>query len=205
MEIFHARDTTRARTCATTCAAKALAIVELALPAMRQSPPEHQAKLQACLLAIATADRCLSVFEWSLLAIVRHQLLPPDERARTVYRICRSFAPLRVELVSLLGIFCRASGMDPDRQQKALNAALSSLALAPAPLPKRLDLNALHHAILACGPLIPTRKRELLAACCECAAHDGHVSASEAQALRAVATMLDCPIPPLAKWPSSAV
>jgi tellurite resistance protein len=45
--------------------------------------------------------------------------------------------------------------------------------------------------------LRPAAKKQLLAACVQSIAADGHVSQMEAELLRVFSEMLDCPVPPL--------
>ncbi|MDO9542870.1 MAG: M48 family metallopeptidase [Kiritimatiellia bacterium] len=64
-------------------------------------------------------------------------------------------------------------------------------------LPKnQCGLQATDRALSSLSAAAPRIKKCFLDACCAVVAHDGRVSISEAELLRAVAAILDCPVPP---------
>ena len=77
--------------------------------------------------------------------------------------------------------------------------AYAGLPFAPVPLlaAERSDLKALEAALGRLSQLWPLQKPQLLKAMARGIEHDGRITAEEAELMRAVADILDCPMPPL--------
>jgi len=63
--------------------------------------------------------------------------------------------------------------------------------------PADASLQALDDALNMLAQASPPVKRRIIDACAHCVAADGIVQLEEAELLRAVAAVLDCPLPPL--------
>ena len=77
----------------------------------------------------------------------------------------------------------------------------TGLNLLPA---AQCDLKALEAALKRLNQLQPLQKPRLLKAMARCIEHDGRIEVAEAELLRAVADLLDCPLPPLLNTTSAA-
>jgi uncharacterized tellurite resistance protein B-like protein len=64
-------------------------------------------------------------------------------------------------------------------------------------LPAEGSLRDLEGALKKLEQLRPLQKPQLLKALARCIEHDGRISTGEAELMRAVADILDCPMPPL--------
>jgi hypothetical protein len=61
----------------------------------------------------------------------------------------------------------------------------------------KCSLKALDVAISELVHLLPKHKEQLLIACVACVTADGRVSVKEAELLRVITELLECPLPPL--------
>ncbi len=170
-----------------------LALLELAIPALKQLEREALVRLKQNLAALIRADDRVSLMEWSLLRIVERNIAGPrriDGR--------HSLETLKHEVAVLLSALALAGHDEPDEARKAFDAAQVEL---PYVLTMRegeaAGLKALDAALKRLVSLKPLQKPRLLKAMARCIGHDGRISATEAELMRAVADSLDCPMPPL--------
>ena len=140
------------------------------------------------------ADGQVELLEWTLLRIVERNLAPSR-------RLSGHFHLLEVldDAQVLLSFLAHAGTVPTDQAQAALAKAASELPytvlnLLPA---TQCDLKALEAALKRLNQLQPLQKPRLLKAMARCIEHDGRIEVAEAELLRAVADLLDCPMPPL--------
>lgn len=173
-----------------------LPLLELALPALRELPPDACAGVLAQADALTRADGKLSLFEFTLLSLLNHQL---GER-RTAPARTTDLAAIRGDTALLLSLLAHAGHSDITEAQKAFDVACARVPLdGPWTLFERqaLKLDALEPALAHLGGLKFAFKGKLIEACVAAIAADGHVSVAEAELLRAIGARLDCPVPPL--------
>jgi Zn-dependent protease with chaperone function len=171
-----------------------LSLLDLAMPALKQLAADQFAALKANLALLIRADGRVALLEWTLLRIVERNV----EGVRTQtsrYQLQDLAAETRV----VLSLLARAGGVDGSAAQFAFKHAGSEL---PFPLEQLLPtsasgLSALEPALRRLSLLWPLQKPQLLKAMARCIEHDGQISAEEAELMRAVADILDCPMPPL--------
>jgi hypothetical protein len=110
-------------------------------------------------------------------------------------------AALRSQTSALLTGVVYAGTTDPAAAQRAFQAAVARLEMQGQP-PELLPIDAvgvklfsdsLADFVLAA----PNLKKQLLGAAVVAIAADGHVTVMEGELLRAIATALDCPLPPI--------
>ncbi|MFN6145447.1 MAG: M48 family metalloprotease [Planctomycetota bacterium] len=177
-----------------------LPLLTLALPALRGLPVGERRPLRAALQALAGADGALAPFEWALLRLA-DRALAPDADGR-VRRPTARKAPLyaRADAVAtVLSLVARTANFDDDQRAAAAFRrggealdGLPGLRLRPA---AECTLDALGVAVDALAEVTPLAQRNRLAACAAAAASDGAVQPAEAELLRALAAIWDCPLP----------
>jgi uncharacterized tellurite resistance protein B-like protein len=173
-----------------------LPFVDMALPALRaMSEPQYREFIK-CFHALVAADDRIALFEWTLHKILLRHLRPQFERAGrpqvAYYGLQRLGEPISV----LLSTLARASqGAD----ESAFAAGASKLAEAVVKLlpAEESGLNRLNVALRELAKVAPKKRRQLVDACAATICADGQVTVKEAELLRAICDMLDCPMPPL--------
>lgn len=174
-----------------------LPLLGLAIATLRTLPGPTLTSLRAQARRLAMADGRLSPFEFALLRALERHLQVGDELPQ---RGARS-APLLAhpgELSIVLSALARVGAPDEAAAQAAFARGRTALAegidieLLP---PERSRIEDLDRAVTALRHLSPLGKRNLLFTCAEVAGSDGMLDADEADLLRALAELWDCPIP----------
>jgi len=176
-----------------------LTLIDLAMPALRHMNEKEYARLKADVVFLAAADRVIEPFEWVLGRILRQNLDPKfgnRERPRVqIYNV----AGVRNEMSQLLTQLARTGQAGDVAQQAAFAAGRRALgddgvAMLPA---AACTLPALDAAVDRLATLAAPEKKKVLEACGAAIAADGEVTLHEGELLRGIASVLDCPMPPL--------
>jgi hypothetical protein len=110
-----------------------------------------------------------------------------------------SLEPLAGECSTLLSAIAWFGQNDPEAAAAAFGkgaaelGAVSGLALLSG---SKASLETMDAALEKLADADPATKQKLVAACAACVSADGKVTVEEAEALRAVAEALECPLPP---------
>ena len=172
-----------------------LPLIDLALPALKSAPEATRRELLDALQAVVNADRRVSLHELVVLSLVRDRLLPPPKVAEN-----RRLAELRAEAATVLVLVAHA-GTRVDatgEREAALKAALAAGAKVMGVAPEaELNLYAIDRALDALRALAPMEKGVLVKGLFAAVTHDGKIRLAEAELMRLVGAVLDCPLPPL--------
>ncbi|MEO6875031.1 MAG: M48 family metallopeptidase [Opitutaceae bacterium] len=177
-----------------------LPLLQLALPALRNLPPAMLAPCLDTLDELVHADGKISTFEFALQKILTRTLALGEKPGAAVVQIYSFNAVVNEINVVLSAIAHTASNGDLDAtaaftagadQLKLLDGKLTLLAPAACDF-VQLDA-ALDKLATASGPI----KQRLLIASAHIVGADGAILIAEAELLRAIASALDCPMPPL--------
>ncbi len=171
-----------------------LPLLELAMPALKQLGKAQWAVLQRNLIALAKADRKIELLEWTLLRILQRNIEGPRPLDGRYHLL-----ELADESALLLSALAHAGHAAPAQAAQAFASARAALpfdhlAFADQGMPQMQELDK---ALTRLNQMWPLQKPRLLKAMACCIEHDGRVTDAEAELLRAVADMLDCPMPPL--------
>lgn len=175
-----------------------LPLVDIALPMLRMMTSSQYATFAKALAELIRADNRLTVFEWTLSQVlIRHlkeQYQPTPPPVIQFYRLNRFSRQISV----LLSILARI-GSEPDQQQAALQAGAAKLANTRVTLLPQADCSfrALEAAVKRLQHVSPRRRGDLLEACAATVCADGVITVKEAELLRGIADLLECPMPPL--------
>ncbi|NYT78047.1 M48 family metallopeptidase [Alcaligenaceae bacterium] len=171
-----------------------LPLVALALPALKQLSSTQYTTFKRCLGQLIMADKQVSLMEWALYRIVVHNIEPPPRSPNKA-----ALGNLRDECQVLLSALVHAGHMDDSVAQAAFDAAASSLPFNGLTLLSRDDVStaALETAVIHLCNVAPSEKRILIQALARAVEHDGFVTVTQAELLRAIADSLNCPLPPL--------
>ncbi|MGF6285660.1 M48 family metallopeptidase [Pseudomonas silensiensis] len=168
-----------------------LPLLDLAIPSLKQLGKKPFAAMKRNLNLLIEADNDIDLLEWTLLRIVERNV----EGAPAVQFKFGLFQ-CADELTVLLGTLANAGQPAPEDALAALEYAWEGLPFERGyELPSELE--NLEAALKRLRHLMPEEKPALLNALVRCVEHDGKVTVAEAQLMRAIADLLDCPMPPV--------
>lgn len=168
-----------------------LPLLDLAIPSLKQLGKKTFAAVKRNVSLLIEADNDVDLLEWTLLRIVERNV----EGAPAVQFKFGLFQ-CADELTVLLGTLANAGQPDPKDALAALEYAWEGLPFERGhELPSELE--NLEAALKRLRHLMPEEKPALLNALVRCVEHDGKVTVAEAQLMRAIADLLDCPMPPV--------
>lgn len=175
-----------------------LPLVDLSLPMLRTMTAPQYKTFSRALEAMIKADQKLSIFEWTLSRVLlrhlRSQYVPARSAATHYHRLQR----LNREVSVLLSTLARVghNGQDVAAAFQVAADHLPGLRLMLLP-PAECSFAALDEALEKLTRASAHRRAELLTACAASVSADGIVKVKEAELLRGIADLLDCPMPPL--------
>jgi len=177
-----------------------LALVDLALPALRRlSPAQHQ-QFVATVKWLVESDQQIDLFEYTLQKIALRHLAPHFEPARQPVVQYYALRPLARESAILLSILAHVGHEEAARKEAAFRTGAQALNLTEPDAflmdMAECNLPQVDAALTRLNLAAPSIKRGVLNACALVVAADGLIQEKEAELLRAIADTLDCPIPP---------
>ena len=184
-------------------------------PALRRLSREERIQLMGLVARLAEVDGDVDVFEFCLQRLVYNALVDELE-ARGAHgsgALATSFNPLGV-LFSVLashGVASAAAGLSPGdaaalaAAERAFDAGVAHV--LPGPRRPAFDVSSgwprrLWTALTRLQDLQPLAKRRLVEAVVITIAHDEQLTVAEAELLRTVCAVLQCPLPPLLPGPA---
>jgi len=177
-----------------------LTVVDLALPAIKSSPDSSKQELLKALEAVINADRRVSLHEFVILALVRSQLAPRDKPGAAGSKKIAELQHAAVILLSLVahaGTRQDATGQRSEALATAMRAGLKELGLPEVPAAAALTLETAAEALQMLKDLAPMQKALLVKGLFATVTADGTIRVVEAELMRLVGAVLDCPLPPL--------
>jgi Zn-dependent protease with chaperone function len=171
-----------------------LPLTELALPALKELTTNQCAVFKRGMEILIHADKKISLMEWALQRIVHYHLEPRGTSLRH-----HELRDQRSECQLLFSVLAYAGAKTEADAQAAFISAVTPLRFSALQiLPKSAcKMALLDSALTKLNTIKPLQKPQLLKAMMGCIAHDGKITATEAELFRAIADGLDCPIPPL--------
>ena len=173
--------------------AQRLHILELCLPTLRGLSEAQYQTFRELLLSWISADGKTTLSEWCLFQIVRHYLDPEFLKARPARPRYKSLYAVTKDLSVALGTLAQLTEDDTERAFSR-GATLLELPLTP-PNAESLTISRFGEAIDTLADCYPLLKVSVLKAMAAVAADDGKISDIEMTLIRAMAAVMDCPVP----------
>jgi Zn-dependent protease with chaperone function len=177
-----------------------LPVIDLALPAVKAAPEPARDELVAALEAVIHADRRVSLHEFVVLTLVRSQLAPRNKPGAAG---SKRIADLQSEAVVVLSLIVHAgtrrdaTGERGEALAAAMRAGTQEMGLPDTAPATALTLEAAAAALVALKNLAPMQKAVLVKGLFAAVSADGAIRVMEAELMRLVGAVLDCPLPPL--------
>lgn len=175
-----------------------LPVLDIALSTLRQLSKPQYLVFKKNLYTLVAMDARIHLFEWTLQKIVVHHLDIAFEEKRQLsgqFKLAQTQQACALVL-SLLVHAGKPQGVSKEHAFAVARENLAGLNVSLLPA-KDLKLDKVDEALDQLAQLAPLTKPLLLKACVKAIAADGQVSAAEAELFRAVADLIDCPMPPL--------
>jgi Zn-dependent protease with chaperone function/uncharacterized tellurite resistance protein B-like protein len=175
-----------------------LPLVDMALPALRSMTTAQYQQFTRAFQEMVAADHRLSLFEWTLHRVLLRHLRPQYETAKPVRVAYYSLARLSGPCSVLLSAMAYTGNLARD-EPAALAAAAKHLPKTRIEfLPRdQCGLQQLDAALTELARVSPKLRRQLVEACAKAVCADDKVKIREAELLRGICDMLDCPMSPL--------
>jgi hypothetical protein len=173
-----------------------LPLIVMTLPALRALSPGQYETFRGCFVALVRADERLSLFEWVLHQVLLRHLQPQFEPVRTPQILYYGLQRLAEPVSVLLSTLARASQSDDEKAFAAAARQVSDVQVELLPA-KECGLVRLEKSLRQLAQVAPRHRRRLVDACAAAICADGRVNVQEAELLRGVCDLLDCPMPPL--------
>jgi Zn-dependent protease with chaperone function len=177
-----------------------LALVDLALPALRRLSTSQYRQFRAVVAYLIESDEQIDLFEYTLQKIVARHLEPRFDGTRKPIVQFYALRPLLEEATVLLSILAQVGRNDRAGQEMAFRQGAVTLGIEDAEASllsfSECSLEQVDAALNKLASAAPAIKRGVLVACAHTVAADGLLEEREAELLRAIADTLDCPLPP---------
>lgn len=189
-------------------AAMRFPLIDLALPAIKLAAPGLREGLLMALEAAIRADRRMSTHEFVVLTLMRFQA--GDKPASHVVKF-NALAEVRDDALWLLTLAAYAgcgAASEVERQKEfetAFAAGIREMKLEnPVPAARNsFNQQTAMSALSRLRQLAPLKKSQLIQGLFACVMADGAIRVIEAELMRMVCAVLDCPLPPLIEQPDS--
>ena len=172
--------------------ASRIPIVEIAIPTLRRLSQTQLTQFFELLNALASADRHLSISEFSLIQLLKVNLLPKSARSAAPSR-----AELRSAVTNLVGAFFHLAGKDFDTRNRLASIFVAKWGQG---LADSLDwvpgsTASLAQSLEDLSHLPVSAKERLTETLAECVLFDREVLSEETELLKCVSAALGVPIP----------
>ena len=171
--------------------AQRLPVIELCLPSLKALSEPQLNQFRGVVIGLIKADKNLSLAEWCIFRLLQSFLFTPRNLKGNVLDLNDCISDIE-NILTLIALQSSANS-----QQKAYDAARSSLNMAPSALSTQPSFPILDKSLLRLNKLKPLQKPRLLKALMLSIQIDGNINIAEYELLRVVADGLDCPMPVL--------
>jgi hypothetical protein len=177
-----------------------LPLLDLSMPALRSLSPEQAKAFGDNVRQLVEADESISLFEYALQHTLVKQLKAghgkPRRRAVQIYAL----KGVASECSRVLSLLARVGADDEAAAAAAFRHAVQhfrepgvALELVPK---EQSSLRDLDNDLDRLAVVSTKVKKWLLVGCVQCLVHDRKITVDEAGLFRAIASSLDCPVPP---------
>lgn len=175
-----------------------LPVVDLSLPALRSMCSAQYAEFRKCFLELAKADQQIDLFEWMLSQVLMRHLAPQFEKIRPPRIQYYGLQQLAGECSKLLSIIAAAGNNDKIASKAFQRGAqrLPELKLVQEERSSKA-LDELRDVLSKLTLVVAKHRGRIVDACADAICADQHVTWQEAELLRGISDLLDCPMPPL--------
>ena len=175
-----------------------LPLVDLSLPSLRAMSPSQYEQFLSCFRELVQADNKLGLFEWTLYRVLLRHLRPQFEKTAPPRAAFYGLQRMGTQCSVLLSTLAHADNVADEAPVAFARGAERLPGVSVALLdPAQCGLTELSKSLDDLAQVADKKRRFLVDACAACICADREVTVAEAELLRGVCDMLDCPMPPL--------
>ncbi|HIA72091.1 MAG TPA: hypothetical protein EYO01_05290 [Phycisphaerales bacterium] len=169
-----------------------LPIIDLAAPALKQLSKSQLGEFNTLLTLLIKSDGVIDRFEWVFVSVIQKHLAPPNlKNSRAKLSLLRDSASL---VLAMLAYYGTTERKDAELAYKS-GAESCSLKQLKIPEMSSCTIENLNNAMKKLQKLRFTERERFLLACERVVVHDEQITTTEAEVIRAIGDLLDCPIP----------
>jgi Zn-dependent protease with chaperone function/uncharacterized tellurite resistance protein B-like protein len=176
-----------------------LPLLEMAFPALKQREESALIELAGFTVRLAKIDHDIDLYEFCFSRILRRNLLAAVNPSNTESHPFHRRLKVAQAAAYVLMMVAQKGHEDADVAQAALNAGKAVLgqliAGAHIDLQQTVTIDILDGSLNILLALHGDKRRNVVRAICEIAAHDGRFEVAERELIRVVCASLDCPLP----------
>jgi len=176
-----------------------LPVIDIAMPALKQLSLNQYKTFRENLIELIEMDSSVDLLEWSLQKILFSHLDAQFFKLAPMKARYSNPGQVRKEIELVLSVVAHAGAEIQSDMEQAFGAATQALGLSGLALlgKDQIKVSDLDLALGELEQLKPLAKSRFLKACVAGVVRDQRVSALEVELLRAFASALDCPMPPV--------
>lgn len=185
--------------------AQTLPLIDLALPTLREMTVPQYQRFKQCMQKLIAADKKMDLREWIIQRLITQHL--DDNYKLRKKPVAKYFVLGSAKKSSelMLSMLAYIEHRDKEQAQIAFDRAKRSISAGALQMldKNEISLSSLNAAMDDLEFLKPPLKKRFLQACVTCIAYDGKVGIRAYELTRAIASCLDCPMPPVLVNPVS--
>ncbi len=176
-----------------------LPLIDLALPTLREMTVEQYQRFKLCIQQLVLADKKVNLREWIIQRVVVQHL--DEQYGHRRKPIAKYFVLGSAKQASelMLSLLAYLEHKDSEQAKQAFEMARRAIGAGALNMLSKetISLDSLNDAMDELEFLKPPIKKRFLQACVSCIDHDGKVTIQAYELTRAIASCLDCPMPPV--------
>ncbi len=172
-----------------------LPIVDLAAPTLRTMSESQRSQFNKVLITLVKSDGVITRFEWVIVSVLQKHLsvVFGDKKIKTNNRPISFYAK---DIALVLGTLAYCGAEVQTEADLSFKSASDSLGLSlQIPEVGQCVVENTNNALKQLRQLSFVEKKGVIKACEICVFHDREVTVVEAETIRAIGDILDCPIP----------
>ncbi|MGE3319789.1 MAG: M48 family metallopeptidase [Candidatus Berkiella sp.] len=170
-----------------------LPIIDLTIPSLRQKSPDEKARIIRILDQLVTVNPTL--FTFSAAAVIKKSIQPASAKRIQYLKV----AALLPQISQLLAFIICCGNNDAKTSSVIYQQVMQQFTDKAPVMPSAtgFNINEFQQILSKLNMLTPLAKEKLVHACLICIEVDQQIAIKEAEAIRAIAACLNCPIPPI--------
>ena len=169
-----------------------LPLIDLAAPALQQLSDAQKSLFNKVLTKLVKGDGVVDRFEWVFVSVIQKHIAPPN-----LQKSNRKLSQCKESVLLVLGMLAYYGATEQEAAEDAFTSGASGCSFENTTIPPlgACGIDGINKALKTLQSLRFKDREKLLLACEQVVVQDGRVTTTEAEVIRAIGDVLDCPIP----------